>query len=118
MAASFQEATFGFRFISLSSRELDRLQELLPTVALTSRFKSAGFVVSFDVTEEFDVDSLCTFINESQVDSRMYSVWISLITGTDQGGISLPAHMLTLVRRTFGGVDFSFASSLGDGIND
>ena len=114
MAEAFHEETFGFRFLSLSDRQFRRLQELLPDVSFTSRSRTTGLVVSFDLTEEFDLDSLCAFISESGVDAKTYSVWISLIASRDQGGVTLPPHILTAVRRTSGGVDFSFVSCLGD----
>ena len=114
MAESFSEVTFGFRFMALSQREFGRLQELLPDVTFTSRPRGTGYVVSFDLSEGLDLDSLCAFISESRVDPTAYSVWISLITSSDQSGVALPAHILAVVRRTHGGVDFSFASCLGD----
>jgi len=114
MADAFQEATFGFRFMSLTEDELGRLRELLPSVTFTRRSRGSGLVVSFDLTEGFDVDSLCAFIAESGVQPNTYSVWISLIASGDQGGVALPLHILAIVRRISGGVDFSFASCLGD----
>jgi hypothetical protein len=118
MAESFNEATFGFRFMSLSDHELQRLRELLPKVTFTSRLGGSGFVVSFDLTKGVDLDSLCAFIDESGTDPRNYSVWISVIASSDQGGIELPAHVLAAIRRTSGGVDFSFASCLGEPSNE
>lgn len=114
MGEAFQEATFGFRFMSLSEGELGRLRELLPGVTFTARSRSAGLVVSFDLTEGFDLDSLCAFIAESGAQPKTYSVWISVVASSDQGGVALPSHILAVVRRTSGGVDFSFASCLGD----
>lgn len=114
MAESFRDETFGFRFMSLSEREFRRLQSILPSTPMTSRSRGTGFVVSFDLTEGFDLDALCTFIDESGVHSSTYSVWISLIASSDQGGVALPQHILAAVRRTSGGVDFSFVSCLGD----
>ena len=118
MVESFNEATFGFRFMALSDDELRRLRELLPNVTLTSRSRGERLVVSFDISEEFDLDALCTFIRESGADPTMYSVWISLIAATDQGGIAVPVHILAVIRQTSGGVDFSFASCLGNGSSE
>jgi hypothetical protein len=114
MADTFQEATFGFRFLCLSEPELSSLRQLMPAVRLTVRPRAAGFVVSFDLPESFDLESLCSFIADSGVDARTYSVWISVICSGDQGGVEVPAHVLKVMRRTSGGVDISFASCLGD----
>lgn len=114
MAESYQEEIVGFRFMSLSDHEFRKLQELLPDVTFTSRFRDRGLVVSFDLSEDFDLDSLCAFISESRVDPKTYSVWISLIASSDRGGVALPSFALAAIRRTSGGLDISFASSLED----
>jgi hypothetical protein len=114
MAESFNEATFGFRFMALSPDELQRLQELMPKVIITARARGESSVVSSDITEGFDLDALCMFIRESGVDPKMYSLWISLVAAMDQGGIAVPEHILAVIRRTSGGVDFSFVSCLGN----
>ena len=114
MAESFEDITFSFRFLSLSDHELGRLQELLPGVTFTARSRGASLVVSFDLNENVDLDSLCAFIGESGTDPAKYSVWISLVASADQGGVALPAHVLQAIRRTSGGVDFSFVSCLAD----
>jgi hypothetical protein len=118
MADTFQEATFGFRFLCLSGPELSRLRQLIPAVRLTTRPRPEGFVVSFDLTECFDLESLCAFIVDSGVGTETYSVWISLIASGDQGGVALPAHVLRAIRQTSGGVDVSFASCLGDAASE
>ena len=115
MADSFCETTFGFRFLSLSEYELSRLRNLLPNVHFTSRPRGAAFVVTFDLNEDFELDPLLEFISESRIDQSMFSIWISLISSSDQGGVALPSHVLAVIRRTSGGVDFSFASCLGNG---
>ena len=114
MFMPFNESTFGFRFLSLSDQEFLRLQELLPRVAFTARHRGNRAVVSCDVDEKLDLDSLCAFLSESKIDPNTYSVWVSLIASGDQGGVALPARVLALIRRTSGGVDFSFASCLGN----
>jgi hypothetical protein len=86
----------------------------MPAVQLTVRRRAAGSVVSFDLTEYFDLESLCSFIADSGVDAKTYSVWISVVCSGDQGGVELPEHVLKVIRRTAGGVDISFASCLGD----
>jgi hypothetical protein len=114
MTEIFQDVTFSFRFMSLSDRELVRLCTLLPGPKLTSRPRGAGLVVVLELAEDFDIGSLRAFMVECQIDPDTTSVWISLTTSGDQGGVSLPQHVLDIVRRTFCGVDFSFASCLGD----
>ena len=111
MMETFDKATYGFRFLSLSESGIQRLQELMIDVNLTVRQRESKLIVSFDLDERCNLDLLCKFISESGVDPTTYGVWISVIAELDRGGISLPLNILDVIRRTAGGVDFSFLTS-------
>ena len=71
-------------------------------------------IISFDLTEDLDLAALYAFIGESSPIPNTYSVWISLVASKDQGGVALPEWLLEVIRKTGCGVDFSFASCLGN----
>ena len=106
--------TFAFRFVGLSEASLTKLQDVLGALFLTVRSFKEGFVVSLDITEKTDLEPLYRLLSENLIDSSNYSVWISVVTDSDHGGASLPNYVLDLIRRTKGGVDFSFVACLGD----
>lgn len=64
--------------------------------------KEKGSVVSFNITEETRLEGLYTFLSQIPVDPESYGVWISVITSSDQSGVSLPPYVRDLVRRTLG----------------
>jgi hypothetical protein len=103
-----REESFAFRFMRLSASSVEKLQNLLSTVKLTVRKRDEGSVVSFDITETTDLRPLYEFLSEEDIHSSEYSVWISVVTSSDHSSVSLPGYMLELIRRTKGGVDFSF----------
>jgi hypothetical protein len=113
MAESFNEATFGFRFMALSPDELQRLQELMPKVIITARARGESSVVSFDITEGL-ILMRCVCLSVNRGWTLRCIVWIFLVAAMDQGGIAVPEHILAVIRRTSGGVDFSFVSCLGN----
>lgn len=100
--------------MALTENELSRLRNLMPRVQFTARQRGAGLVVTFDLGEDFEIGPLLEFIATTQGTESMYSVWISLTSSGDQGGVSLPAHILAVIRETSCGVDFSFAACLED----
>jgi len=112
MIESFQDVTFGFRFTSLSNAKVSEFKALLPSVNFTSRTRGADLVVSFDLTENFDMESLCKFIKQSGIARDTYTVWISIVASGDQGGVALPGYILNVIRETSSGVAFSFVSCL------
>jgi hypothetical protein len=56
--------------------------------------------------------SLYAFLEKESLPPGTYSVWVSFVTSSDHGGVSLPAWVLELIRRTGCGVDFSFVACL------
>lgn len=109
-----REEIFAFRFIGLSGASLTKLQNLLATVSLTVRRRDEGSVVSFEVTEATNLEPLYRFLSEEAIDASRFSVWISVLTSSDHSGVSLPGYVLDLIRKTKGGVDFSFVACLED----
>ncbi len=113
----YRKERFSFRFIGLSEDLAAKIRHSLATVTFKSPRSSlprsaAGLVLAFDLNETMDLTRLYATLTELPVDPSMYSVWISLVTSTDHGGISVPAYVLDLIRRTKCGIDFSFAACL------
>ncbi len=108
-----REETFAFRLLGLPEMAIEQLRMVLPEVPLTVRKRDDSFVVSFDIGEEMDLEPLYSFLESKSLDPRTYSVWISVTTESDQSGVSVPDHVLRVIRRTSGGVDFSFLACLG-----
>jgi hypothetical protein len=66
------------------------------------------FVAAFDLIDGMDLEPLYGFIDAASLKPDSYSIWISLLTSSDHDGLSLPSHILEIVRRIKVGVDFSF----------
>lgn len=98
------------RFMALSERTLQGLRGALPETDLQLREHEAGTTVVFKLSETVDYEPLCRFLDESDIDPSQYSVWVSVVTASDHSGVSVPDHVLRLIRRTKGGLDFSFVS--------
>lgn len=82
-----------------------------PHIEIQSR-KSDVIMLVLD--EGSNLEPLYEFLDVEDLDSKTYSVWVSVVSSSDHDGISLPQHILDLIRRTKCGVDFSFVASLGD----
>ena len=107
----FREEEFSFRFTKLSLRAADRLRESLNGFNIESRRPD---VVSLGIGEATNLEPLYAFLESEAFEPGSYSIWVSLITSSDHGGVSLPGYILELVRRTEAGVDFSFVACLDE----
>jgi hypothetical protein len=101
---------FSFRFIALSDAAVDALRRALPDAPLRTRKHDTHTTAVIDLSETLDLDPLYAFIDESGAPPSSYGVWISVVTASDHSGVSVPPHVLDLIRRTRGGVDFSFVA--------
>lgn len=111
MKATHHEETFSFRFMQLTEAEVERLRATLPLAGIEVRQRKDSeerFVAAFDLTEGMDLEPLYGFIEGVSPDPADYSIWISLRTDSDHDGLSVPPHVLEIVRRIGVGVDFSF----------
>jgi hypothetical protein len=103
----FREEEFSLRFIKLSPGIAGRLRERLSGFEMESRRPD---VISLPLRAGTDYRPLLDFIASETLDPTTYSVWASIVTSSDHGGISLPPHVLMVVRETRAGVDFSFVA--------
>jgi hypothetical protein len=104
---AFREEEISFRFIKLSPDLTGRLRECLSGLEMESRRPD---VISLPLRTDLDYRPLIQFVASEELDPSTYSVWASLVTSSDHGGIRLPAHVLDIVRETRAGVDFSFVA--------
>lgn len=70
--------------------------------------------MSLEITESPDFGPPYSFLDGVSLDPSSYSVWISVVISSDHSGVSVPEHVRELIRRTNGGIDFSFTAALGD----
>jgi hypothetical protein len=111
MKSAFHKEKFSFRFTKLEPDVASRLRESISALEPQSRIPT---VVSLPLTEGANLDSLYSFLERESLDSTTYSVWTSVLSSSDHDGLSLPSHVLEVIRRTRAGVDFSFVACLGD----
>jgi hypothetical protein len=78
---------------------------------LKRRQSEIGTTVAFELSKDVDYEALLVFLDSSHIDSNNYSVWVSVVTSSDHSGVSVPDYVLKLIRRTKGGLDFSFVSA-------
>jgi hypothetical protein len=107
MQPGFREEEFSFRFTKLMPDVAVRLREQLGGLQLESRRPD---VVAFRLQETTNCEALFAFLESESLDPGGYSVWVSVVTSSDHGGVSLPPYILDIVRRTRAGVDFSFVA--------
>lgn len=107
--AAFREEEFSFRFIKLTTDVAGRLKQRLSGFDLESRRPE---VVAFPLRETADHGPLFAFLESEALDPSTYSVWVSVVTSSDHGGVTLPPYILDVVRKTRAGVDFSFVACI------
>jgi hypothetical protein len=108
--ASYHKESFRFRFTNLTSSTALRLRNTILHIELQSRRPDVILLV---LNESSNLEPLYGFLESDALDPKTYSVWVSVVSSSDQDGISLPQFILDLIRRTKCGVDFSFVASLG-----
>ena len=108
--ASYHKESFRFRFTKLSSNTALRLRNTILDIELHSRKPD---VILFVLDDSSNLEPLYQFLESEPLDPKTYSVWVSVVSSSDQDGISLPPYILDIIRRTKCGVDFSFVASLG-----
>ena len=114
MKSTYHEETFSFRFTQLSEAEVERLRATFPLASVEVRRPKDNeqrFVAAFDLAEGMDLEPLYGFLEAVSPNPEDYSIWISLRTDSDHDGLSIPPHIMEIVRRTKVGVDFSFVST-------
>lgn len=104
---AFREEEFSLRFIRLTPDIAGRLRQRLSGLELESRRPD---VISVPLRAGTDYRPLLEFIASGPLDPTTYSVWASIVTSSDHGGISLPSFVLEIVRESGAGVDFSFVA--------
>jgi hypothetical protein len=109
VTATYHKETFSFRFTKLSSGGASRLRNSIRHIELQSRIPE---VIVLVLDKSSDLEPLYKFLDAEALDPSTYSVWVSVVSSSDHDGVSLPPHILNIVRRTRCGVDFSFVASL------
>jgi hypothetical protein len=102
-----------FRFVGLSGEHLDRVRETLAShaVQVADRKRRAGQraeVVAIPIDERFPVAAVASLVQELGLSSDSYGVYISLVTESDQDGLTVPEPVLRVIREVGGQLDFSF----------
>ena len=105
----FREVEFSFRFVKLAPDIAGRLRQQLSRYGLQSRRPD---VVALPLLDKTDYGPLIAFLDSENLGPGTYSVWASIVTSSDHGGVSLPAYVLEIVRKTGAGVDLSFVACI------
>lgn len=107
----FRAEEFSFRFTKLTPASAERLRNSLAGFQIESRRPD---VVALVIDATTDIRPICAFVESEALEAGTYSIWASVVTSTDHGGVSLPAFVLDLARRTGAGIDFSFVACLDE----
>lgn len=108
--ADFHDEEFAFRLTGLTAEMQDRLRAALPNFEIGSRDPRVALVI---VRADQDLQPLYSFLETEDVEPTSCSVWVSVVTSGDHDGLQLPESIVDLIRRTKGGVEFSFVACLG-----
>jgi hypothetical protein len=103
--------------MGLQEHLVNALKNHLSDLSLTVRQRHDSFVVSLEITNGLIPEPLYALLADEAFDGVQYSVWASVVTSSDHGGVSLPSHILDFIRLTQSGVDFSFVACLGEYIS-
>jgi hypothetical protein len=101
-----------FRIVGLPSEHLERVREVLAdrTVRVSERKRQGvpGAVVAMEIDEGFPVAAVASLVQELGLSNDSYGVYISLVTESDQDGLTVPESALRVIREVGGQLDFSF----------
>jgi hypothetical protein len=100
-----------FRLVGLSGEHLDRLREVLVDQTVRVR-KGPGVqgaeVIAIEIDETFPLARVASLVQELGLSNESYGVYISLVTESDQDGLTVPESAMRVIREVGGQLDFSF----------
>lgn len=67
-----------------------------------------GLVIAISIDEDFPTAAVASLVRELGLSSASYGVYISLVTESDQDGLTVPESALRVIREVGGQLDFSF----------
>ena len=108
--ADFRDEEYGFRLTGLTPDMQNRLRTALPNFEIGSRDPRVALVI---LRADQDLQPLYSFLEKEDVEPTSCSVWVSVVSSRDHDGLQLPKRIVDLIRRTKGGVEFSFVACLG-----
>lgn len=100
-----------FRFVGIPSEHLPRVREVLGDriqVANRRAGTQRGLVIAMPLDESFPTAAVASLVQEIGLTSDRYGVYISLVTASDQDGLTVPESTLRVIREVGGQLDFSF----------
>lgn len=107
-----RETRIYFRAVGLSGEHLARVREVLAAssarVSERNRGGVQGAVVAIEIDEGFPVAAVASLVEELGLSSDSYGVYISLVTESDQDGLTVPESALRVIRGVGGQLDVSF----------
>ena len=101
-----RKETFRLRFVGLSEDELVKLTTIIPLEHLTIRRPRGILVAILELTASTNIEQICVFLSDEHINPEKYSLWISVVSSSDHSGVSVPAFVLEMIRRTRG--DWTF----------
>jgi hypothetical protein len=105
----YKDESISFRFLALSSTELDELRQSRPDViSRSARGREGRLTGVFDLRAGEDYQWLKGFINCHNISPETYGLFMSVATSSDSEIISVPRFAVDLVREIGGVIDFSF----------
>lgn len=108
--ADFHDEEFGFRLTGLTAEMQSRLRTALPDFEIGTRDPQVALVI---IRADQDLQPLFSFLEMEEIEATSCSVWVSVVSSGDHDGLRLPERVVDLIRRTKGGVEFSFVACLG-----
>jgi hypothetical protein len=101
-----------FRIVGLPGAHLARLRAALADCAVQVSERTGqgghGAVVAIAIDDDFPVAAVASLVEELGLPGDSYGVYISLVTESDQDGLTVPESALRVIREVGGRLDFSF----------
>jgi hypothetical protein len=113
----FRDESIVFRIVNLPVDLLPDLEEAVAghTLKTSPRKKPKQTeektkTVWFDIVSKYNYKRLLEFLDNNNISSKSYGIWISLVTERDNDGVHLPAYAVKFYKLIGGNLDFSFVS--------
>lgn len=104
-----EKEEYSYRFVGITEEMFSNLQKADPFNSTNARWNEElqGYVARILLTNEDSCRFVLKFMSEYDVKAEKHGVWISLTTGWDQTGFTVPDYIMHLLQETKGALDVS-----------
>jgi hypothetical protein len=106
-----RKVEFWFRITGLDAGTLSRLREAFESQQVQvydgPRTAIPGAVASIAIQPDFPIQAMADFVRNHEIPEDRFGVYVSMTTESDHDGISVPDHVVDVIRQCGGQLDVS-----------